>query len=81
VEGNRVTLELGRNPDLDRFDALLTAHIGEKYAPEDMVSVRALEISQFIRMLPFKMVIDESKMILFYALASKLFFDLKAAAA
>ena len=35
-----------------------------------------LEVSQFIRMLPFKMEVDE-KMILFYGLASKLFEDLK----
>jgi len=81
VEGNKVTLELAKNVGLDRFDDLLTAHIERHHSAADMVVVRLLEVSQFIRMLPFKMVIDEGKMILFYALASKLFHNLKAIAA
>jgi hypothetical protein len=81
VEGNSISVELDDSAGLDRFDALLTAHITKNCSEADMVAVRLLEISQFIRMLPFKMVIDESKMILFYGLASKLFHDLKASAA
>jgi hypothetical protein len=81
VEGNRVTLELPRNVGLDRFDALLTEYISDRYSAKDMTAIRLLEVSQFIRMLPFKMVIDEDKMILFYALASKLFHNLRLSAA
>lgn len=36
-----------------------------------------LEISQFIRMLPFKMEVDSNKMYFFYGLASMLFENLK----
>ena len=39
--------------------------------------IRLMEISQFIRMLPFKMEIDEDKMLFFYGLASYLFSELK----
>ena len=39
--------------------------------------VRLLEISQYARMLPFKMEIDENKMLFFYALGSYLFHELK----
>lgn len=81
VEGSRVTLELDPNMGLDRFDELLTRYISERFAPRDMVAIRLLEVSQFIRMLPFKMVIDEDKMILFYALASKLFHNVRITAA
>jgi hypothetical protein len=39
--------------------------------------IRLFEISQFIRMLPFKMLIDKRKMIFFYGLASYLFHTLE----
>ena len=39
----------------------------------DYISIKLLEVSQFIRMIPFKKVVDEKMMIFFYSLASKLF--------
>ena len=39
--------------------------------------IRAFEVSQFIRMIPFKVAINRKKAILFYGLACKLIKDLK----
>ena len=39
--------------------------------------IRAFEVSQFIRMIPFKIAVNEDKAILFYGLACKLIKDLK----
>ena len=38
--------------------------------------IKILEISQFIRMLPFKALVNKDKIIFFYSLASKLLNDL-----
>jgi hypothetical protein len=57
------------------FNDLFLQYIESECSPEDLKVIRLLEISQFVRMLPFKMEIDENKMTLFYCLASYLFSD------
>jgi hypothetical protein len=44
----------------------------------EMHVVKLYELSQFTRMLPFKLHVARDKMIFFYALASSLLYDLKA---
>jgi hypothetical protein len=73
IEGNSVTIEMPRSAGLDWFDQRLDDLILDRFSPKEMMAVRLLEVSQFIRMLPFKAVLDEDKMLFFYALASNLF--------
>ncbi|MBF0431145.1 MAG: hypothetical protein HQK83_07695 [Fibrobacteria bacterium] len=60
------------------FNELFTGYINRTCSDDEIKAISILEISQFIRMLPFKMVVDSSKMLLFYALASYLWHQLKA---
>jgi hypothetical protein len=69
-------LDIPDNFGIDYLNAKILNHISSNYSKEDYFSIRLLEISQFIRMLPFKMAVDESKMIFFYGLASYLFHSL-----
>lgn len=77
IQKNQVTCNFERNFGLDTFNQLLSEKISAEHSLKEQFSIRIFEISQFIRMLPFKMVIDMEKMMLFYALASKLFFNLQ----
>ena len=58
---------------INYFNKLLLSHIMKKFNSDQIMVIRLLEVSQFIRMLPFKMSVDKSKMIFFYGLASFLF--------
>ena len=73
---NRVELFIDTNFGLDYFNSLLEEFLKRRLSPNQYIVVKLLEVSQFIRMTPFKKEIDEDKMIFFYALASKLFEDL-----
>ncbi|TPV95176.1 MAG: hypothetical protein B7733_11360 [Myxococcales bacterium FL481] len=73
VHSNRIDHTVARNPGLDHFNHLFLKWLAERLDASAAISVRLLEVSQFMRMLPFKMEIDESKMALFYALGSYLF--------
>lgn len=77
VVNNEVTTIDRKNYGLDYFNDLLHDFLSKSLSVDDYKSVRLLEISQFIRMLPFKSEVDPSKMILFYSLASKLFNDIR----
>ena len=77
VVNNEVTTIDCKNYGLDYFNDLLHGFLSQSLSVDDYKSVRLLEISQFIRMLPFKSEVDPSKMILFYSLASKLFNDIR----
>lgn len=79
VEGNRVELRLPLNPGLDYFNAQFTSFLRDRHDERDMTMIRLLEVSQYARMLPFKMEIDEDKMLFFYALGSHLFSELSQA--
>jgi hypothetical protein len=73
VSKNRVEMFIDGNFGVDYFNDLLEEYLVETLSQSQYIVVKLLEISQFIRMLPFKKEIDEDKMILFYSLASKLF--------
>jgi hypothetical protein len=62
---------------LKRFNNLFVEWLTQKLTVEQLKVVYLFEISQYIRMLPFKLEIDSQKMVFFYAYASKLFNDFK----
>jgi len=73
IEGNQIALELKESFGINYLNDKIIAKMNEKFTKEENIVIRLLEVSQFIRMLPFKMEVDESKMIFFYGLASYLF--------
>lgn len=75
VNGNRVDIDIPFNTGLSQFNDLFMNHLKSTY--KNITIIRLFEISQFIRMLPFKMAIDQDKMVLFYAWASVLFQNLR----
>jgi hypothetical protein len=77
ITDNEIVCPIPQYAGLNQFNSLLTSYIIEKRSLKDLTTIKLLEVSQFIRMLPFKMALDEDKMLLFYALASKLLFDLR----
>ena len=58
---------------MNYFNDKLVNYLKKSFSNDDYMIIRLMEISQFIRMLPFKMEIDEDKMLFFYGLASYLF--------
>ncbi len=74
---NEITLKLPNSFGVNYLNDKIIQHIKDTYTKKDYFIIKLLEISQFIRMLPFKMEVDESKMIFFYGLASYLFEVLK----
>lgn len=73
VEGAEITLQLPASQGLDWFNAKIEDYMDKNFSKKECIVIKLLEISQFIRMLPFKMNVDEEKMIFFYGLASYLF--------
>ena len=69
--------EIPTYPGLDAFRDKFWSFLRERYTTEDLVVIRLLEVSQFARMLPFKMEIDEPKMVFFYGLGSYLLHQLR----
>jgi hypothetical protein len=74
VHNNRVEASIPEYAGLNHFNTLFLQFLHEKFG--DLTLVKLFEISQYARMLPFKMQINEDKMILFYALGSYLFHQL-----
>lgn len=72
INDNNIEAQIVANEGMEDFNKLFIDYI----TSEKMPVVRLLEISQFVRMLPFKMNVDEKKMFLFYGLASKMASDL-----
>lgn len=72
IDDNKINCHIEANFGLEYFNEKFREYVGE----EKMPTVRLLEISQFVRMLPFKMNVDEKKMFLFYGLASKMVNDI-----
>lgn len=72
IRGNRIDLQVDEYPGLEYFRSKFLTLLHQRYASEDLTTIRLLEISQFARMLPFKMEIDEAKMVFFYGLGSYL---------
>ena len=77
IENNIINIENQSNFVFDYFNGLFKKHLVDELTTEQYISVNLFEVSQFIRMLPFKKEIDKNKMLLFYVLASKLFNDTK----
>lgn len=77
VKENEIKLELEPSYGIDYFNKIFLLFLKDNLSTEDYITVRLLEISQFIRMLPFKLEVDKNKMILFYGLASYLFSKLE----
>ena len=77
IENNIINIENQSNFGLDYFNGLFKKHLVDELTTEQYISVNLFEVSQFIRMLPFKKEIDKNKMLLFYVVASKLFNNIK----
>lgn len=72
VDGPRIELRITPPPGLARFDAGFQAELGRRLTPDELVITKLYEVTQFTRMLPFKLHVARDKMIFFYGLASAL---------
>ena len=68
---NCIEIKIPRSKGLEYFNGKFLEYLYENGHNLKMISL--FEMSQFLRMMPFKMEIDQDRMILFYALASYLF--------
>lgn len=75
IDGRNIICEVQNNPGLEEFNSIFNDYLKIELTPNQQRSVKLLEVSQFIRMLPFKK--TEAEVNLFYGLASKLFHELK----
>ena len=73
INGACVDLKIQVPNGLKMFNNMFTELLKERCTEREIRLIKFFEISQFTRMLPFKMAIDKPKMFFFYALASKLF--------
>ena len=58
IEGNQITLELKESFGINYLNNKITNRMNEVFTKEENIVIRLLEVSQFIRMLPFKMEVD-----------------------
>lgn len=77
IVGNIVIAENIFSENLDLFNKKFIEKIQLRLSEQEYLVVKLLEISQFIRMLPFKQEKSLDKMKLFYTIASKLFHDMR----
>lgn len=77
IEGDHVSATIPRHRGLEYFNEIFWKFLRQNHSAEDITVIRLLEVSQYARMLPFKMAIDEDKMLFFYALGSALFDELR----
>ncbi len=77
VKKDRIIVNYKISRNMILFNQLFKKYLVKKYNFYEIILIRAFEVSQFIRMIPFKMAINEKKAILFYGLACKLIKDLK----
>lgn len=75
VTGGNVDAVIEAPIGISNFNEIFLKYLDSECNPNELRVIRLLEISQYVRMLPFKMEIDENKMTLFYCLASYLFDD------
>lgn len=76
VNDNNAMMDIDIPEGIKMFNKKFNIFLNDTLSKDELITVKIFEISQFIRMLPFKAVVDESKMIFFYCLASKLLNDL-----
>lgn len=77
VVNNNLIINNVDNFGVDYLNKLFDDHLRKTISNDQYISVKLFEVSQFVRMLPFKKEIDKNKMLFFYILASKLFNDVK----
>lgn len=72
VEANRVELHPPSLPAIKLFNYMFNDLMNQRLNRDELVVLKIYEVSQFSRMLPFKLQVAKDKMIFFYALASYL---------
>ena len=77
IEDNSVSANIEIPAGISSFNTMFTEFMNNTLTSEEIAITRFFEISQFMRMLPFKLHVDRNKMVLFYALGSKLFHDIR----
>ena len=78
IKGNNVEVNIEIPTGISVFNTMFTeGFMKDTLTSEEIAVTRFFEISQFMRMLPFKLHVDRNKMFLFYALGSKLFHDVR----
>jgi|TARA_B100001093_G_scaffold351494_1_gene335985 hypothetical protein len=77
VKKNEIFVNFKISKNMHSFNKLFKKYLLNKYNFNEIILIRAFEVSQFIRMIPFKIAVNENKAILFYGLACKLIKDLK----
>jgi len=77
INQNNISIQLDKPFGMNYFNKLLLSYINIQFNRDQVIVIRLLEVSQFIRMLPFKMAVDKRKMLFFYGLASFLFDSIK----
>jgi hypothetical protein len=70
INGNRINCNFKTPYGIDYFNSLLKSELQQKLSKEEYKLMHLFEISQFVRMLPFKSKKDFDKKIFFYSLAS-----------
>lgn len=73
IENNGVEVAITVPDGLKNFNSMFHKFISNKCKVNEIEAISLFEITQYLRMLPFKMAIDENKMVLFYCLASYLY--------
>ena len=77
IKKDRIITNYEISKNMNLFNQLFKKYLVSKFNFNEIMLIRAFEVSQFIRMIPFKIAINEKKAILFYGLACKLIKDLK----
>jgi len=77
IVSNCVTCSVDEYPGLEYFNYKLVDYLRHRFTSDQIFCIRLFEISQFIRMLPFKACCDADKAIFFYCYASYLYYKLK----
>lgn len=77
VDGNLIDVSIEVPSGIEYFNGKFESFIDANFSSADMRMIRLFEVSQYARMLPFKMEVNEEKMALFYAVGSNLFHKIK----
>jgi hypothetical protein len=76
IHSDGVEFKAANFEGLNYFNNKFVDFLKERHSANDIITIRLFEVSQYARMLPFKMEIDEDKMLFFYCLGSYLFHQL-----
>ena len=76
IKNNKIKYDYRVPTNISNFNKYFKNYLLKNFSFNEVMLIRAFEISQFVRMIPFKLVIDKNKALLFYGLSCKLFCDL-----